>query len=396
MTLATSFDQRSPHRLGVTMALSAVPTSRHDLLGAAGDAAVHLAGAEHGVRLAALAGAAMDVARRRQVDEDGAGDAAERLAPADHAGDRLLVHAVLQRHDEAVGRQVLPDQHGRPGRVVGLHAHEGDVDRLLLGKLLHLGEVERAHRHGELGDLLGVRDAQPVLLHVVDVLGPGIDERHVLARLRHVRARISADRTRPDDGNLAAHGSLLRHCPYRASLPCAEQRLRCERGQPRNPLAGHPPDHPFCYKKAGTRPLIAARIVCDGPARNRIDTGSSRETPAQPETTRLSMCRNIKTLHNFAPPATHDEIRASALQFVRKLSGFNRPSKANERGLQPRGRAGDAGRPSSCSPRWSPTRRRATARWRPPRPAPARPSASASPETASPRSGPALTRRQAP
>ena len=42
------------------------------------------------------------------------------------------------------------------------------------------------------------------------------------------------------------------------------------------------------------------------------------------------MCRNIKTLHNFAPPATDEEIRASALQFVRKLSGFNRPSKANE------------------------------------------------------------------
>ena len=42
------------------------------------------------------------------------------------------------------------------------------------------------------------------------------------------------------------------------------------------------------------------------------------------------MCRNIKTLHNFAPPATHDEIHASALQFVRKLSGFAKPSKANE------------------------------------------------------------------
>jgi hypothetical protein len=42
------------------------------------------------------------------------------------------------------------------------------------------------------------------------------------------------------------------------------------------------------------------------------------------------MCRNIKTLHNFAPPATHEEIHASALQFVRKLSGFARPSKANE------------------------------------------------------------------
>jgi len=42
------------------------------------------------------------------------------------------------------------------------------------------------------------------------------------------------------------------------------------------------------------------------------------------------MCRNIKTLHNFTPPATDDEIRASALQFVRKLSGFTRPSRANE------------------------------------------------------------------
>ena len=42
------------------------------------------------------------------------------------------------------------------------------------------------------------------------------------------------------------------------------------------------------------------------------------------------MCRNIKTLHNFAPPATEEEIRASSLQFVRKLSGFTKPSKANE------------------------------------------------------------------
>ena len=42
------------------------------------------------------------------------------------------------------------------------------------------------------------------------------------------------------------------------------------------------------------------------------------------------MCRNIKTLHNFEQPATPDEVRASALQFVRKLSGFASPSKANE------------------------------------------------------------------
>lgn len=42
------------------------------------------------------------------------------------------------------------------------------------------------------------------------------------------------------------------------------------------------------------------------------------------------MCRSIKTLYNFDPPASEDEIRAAALQFVRKISGYNKPSKANE------------------------------------------------------------------
>jgi hypothetical protein len=42
------------------------------------------------------------------------------------------------------------------------------------------------------------------------------------------------------------------------------------------------------------------------------------------------MCRNIKTLFNFDPPVTHEEVRAASLQFVRKISGFNKPSKANE------------------------------------------------------------------
>lgn len=46
------------------------------------------------------------------------------------------------------------------------------------------------------------------------------------------------------------------------------------------------------------------------------------------------MCRNIKTLFNFEPPATDDEIRASALQFVRKLSGFTKPSQANEEAFE--------------------------------------------------------------
>ena len=121
---------------------------------------------------------------------------------------RLLVHAVLQRHDIAVGRQVLLDHHRGPGGVVGLGAHEGDVDRLLLGQLLHVGEVQRPHGHRELRHVHGVGDAQAVLAHMLDVLGPGVDERHVLARLHHVRARIAADRARPDDGYLAAHGLL--------------------------------------------------------------------------------------------------------------------------------------------------------------------------------------------
>jgi len=42
------------------------------------------------------------------------------------------------------------------------------------------------------------------------------------------------------------------------------------------------------------------------------------------------MCRNIRTLHNFDPPATNEEVRAAALQYVRKISGFTKPSRANE------------------------------------------------------------------
>ena len=46
------------------------------------------------------------------------------------------------------------------------------------------------------------------------------------------------------------------------------------------------------------------------------------------------MCRNIRTLHNFEPPATDDEVRASALQYVRKISGFTKPSRANEEAFE--------------------------------------------------------------
>ena len=59
------------------------------------------------------------------------------------------------------------------------------------------------------------------------------------------------------------------------------------------------------------------------------------------------MCRNIKTLFNFEPPATEDEIHASALQFVRKLSGFNKPSQANDEAFD-RAVAEVSDRPGGC------------------------------------------------
>ena len=54
----------------------------------------------------------------------------------------------------------------------------------------------------------------------------------------------------------------------------------------------------------------------------------------RPSTSIAAMCRNIRTLHNFEPPATEDEIQASSLQYVRKISGFTKPSKANEEAFE--------------------------------------------------------------
>ena len=83
------------------------------------------------------------------------------------------------------------------------------------------------------------------------------------------------------------------------------------------------------------------------------------------------MCRNIRTLFNFEPPATEDEIRASALQFVRKLSGFNSPVQGERGGVQDAVEEVST-RPAGCCGRLRrPTARRATARSRPRRRAPA-------------------------
>ena len=62
----------------------------------------------------------------------------------------------------------------------------------------------------------------------------------------------------------------------------------------------------------------------------RAREGGARRTPARRADNLSAMCRNIRTLHNFEPPATDDEIRAAAIQYVRKISGAGKPSKANE------------------------------------------------------------------
>jgi hypothetical protein len=68
-------------------------------------------------------------------------------------------------------------------------------------------------------------------------------------------------------------------------------------------------------RAALSRPRGARRVRLEPVRRARYDRG---------------MCRNIRTLHNFEPPASHDEIEAAALQYVRKISGSTKPSKANE------------------------------------------------------------------
>jgi hypothetical protein len=81
--------------------------------------------------------------------------------------------------------------------------------------------------------------------------------------------------------------------------------------------------------------LIRQTTIAFGREANALDrlSGSAERSRVKQEEGK-GMCRNIRTLFNFAPPATEEEIQAASLQFVRKLSGFNKPSKANEAAFQ--------------------------------------------------------------
>src|SRR5258708_26273720 len=99
--------------------------------------------------------------------------------------------------------------------------------------MLQFGDMQRAHRHGERLDLPDVGDRQPVLFHVLDMLGPEIDKGHVLAGLDHMRAGIAADRPR------AHHRNLLtaRHQPSSTSLRPAIRPRPSLWGAPQSPGA---------------------------------------------------------------------------------------------------------------------------------------------------------------
>ena len=115
--------------------------------------------------------------------------------------------------------------------------------------------------------------------------------------------------------------------------------------------------------------LLPAATLCPRSSGGRrwsswIDSCLSPMRPGPP--TLQGMCRNIRTLHNFEPPATEDEVRAAALQYVRKVSGSTKPSQANARRVRARRRRGHGRAPRAARRARRRRRRRRTARSRRP------------------------------
>src|SRR5262249_35505975 len=140
-----------------------------------------------------------------ELRRDQARDAADDATPAYVLRDALLVDAVLQRDDEAVGREIFLDHHRRPFRVVRFHREKHDVDGLLLHQVLHFAEVHGADRDGVFFLRGNARELEAVLAHVLDVLGPGIDERDVVARARQVPPDVAAQCARSYEYDSLAH-----------------------------------------------------------------------------------------------------------------------------------------------------------------------------------------------
>ena len=134
-------------------------------------------------------------------DED---HAAQRALAAGHGGDALVVDAVLEIHDDAVGaREVGEAERGGPLGVVGFHGHEDGVERLR--EALHLVQVERLHRDHVIA--AGAGQAQALALEPLHVLGPLVHQRHVVAALREQPAHDAADRAGAQDPDAHRHGA---------------------------------------------------------------------------------------------------------------------------------------------------------------------------------------------
>src|SRR5208282_3269845 len=211
-----------------------------DFLGSVGDAAVNLADAEYDMARARFARGPAHLTRRMQLDGDRAGDRAQGLAPADDAGDRLLVHAILQRDDISARGQVLLDHRRRPGGVVGLHADEGDVDWCLFAELLRLGQMQRARLDRERLDNADMGDPQAVLADGVDVFRPRIDIGHVLAGLHHMGTGITANRPCTDDRYFLLRHHVFSRLRFAARLAARSVPDPSTADIPRHPIGSAP------------------------------------------------------------------------------------------------------------------------------------------------------------
>src|SRR5262249_21128767 len=177
----------------------------HELLDPRRDAAVRLADAENRVLVAAFRDRPADAPRFVQVDRDERSDRAERAAPADYAGDRLFVEAVLQRQGEALLGEVGRDERGRPAGVVGLDRDHRDIDGVSR-QGLHFGQVKGFRLPDDefllRRDAVELQAARPDGFHM---LRPRIDERDVVPKVGERAADIASQRSRPDDCNAFCH-----------------------------------------------------------------------------------------------------------------------------------------------------------------------------------------------
>ena len=132
---------------------------------------------------------ALDVTRPPQSDADLRHDEPDGAAGAGQRGDQWVGPAVLRRDHEAVRRQVPQRDLGRPGRVIGLDGHEGDLE--VTGQAGRLVEMDGGGMGGE--RLVGSGNGQPFGADGLDLLRPGINQRHLVPGLRQERPEVAAD-----------------------------------------------------------------------------------------------------------------------------------------------------------------------------------------------------------